>query len=43
MSGSNNIPELVALQDRIDEQWAHTWIKDDSEWKILTGTTYQIG
>jgi hypothetical protein len=24
MSGSNNIPELVALQDRIDEQWAHS-------------------
>jgi AcrR family transcriptional regulator len=24
MSGSNNVPELVALQDRIDEQWAHS-------------------
>ncbi len=24
-------------------RWAHTWIKDDSEWKILTGMTYPIG
>ena len=23
-------------------RWAHTWINDDSEWKILTGMTYQI-
>jgi len=24
-------------------RWSHTWIKEGSEWKILTGTTYQIG
>jgi ketosteroid isomerase-like protein len=24
-------------------RWAHTWVHDGSEWKILTGTTYPIG
>jgi hypothetical protein len=23
-------------------RWAHTWIKGDSEWKILAGMTYPI-
>jgi ketosteroid isomerase-like protein len=24
-------------------RWAHTWVHDGSEWKILTGSTYPIG
>jgi hypothetical protein len=23
-------------------RWTHTWIKDDAEWKILTGMTYRV-